>query len=317
MITFFNGHRFDLVVASGALGFDGKGWWWERWLYWLGLIDPHQFTIITKTVTLAPRKGNLSLWCPWRCVRLIPGGAVNAVSLTNEGFGHWKSVHYPTIVRDNYKAVISVAPANEEEAIRFGVLVSELHHLVGVEVNVSCPNVAHDRNAEHTVKVVKALRDNCSLPVVVKLSCQDDYLSICKELDGYVDALDLINTISWSSLYSAPSPLARYSLEGGVSGLPIARAATFALINVKKAGIKTPVISGGGVMDYEEVLHRFRLGADAVALGSIHLTRPWAPRQIAQKWRQYVHINGGTPCPLGYARPSAPGPDVTGSRAVH
>ena len=30
MIKLSNNHSFDFVVASGALGFTGKGWWWEK-----------------------------------------------------------------------------------------------------------------------------------------------------------------------------------------------------------------------------------------------------------------------------------------------
>ncbi len=30
MITLSNGHKFEYMAASGALGFDGKGWLHER-----------------------------------------------------------------------------------------------------------------------------------------------------------------------------------------------------------------------------------------------------------------------------------------------
>ncbi len=45
MITLSNGHCFEYMVASGALGFDGNGWPWERPLVALGLIKPELFTI--------------------------------------------------------------------------------------------------------------------------------------------------------------------------------------------------------------------------------------------------------------------------------
>ena len=85
MITLSNGFSFEYVTASGALGYDGRGWPWEWPLRWLGLIDPSFFLNVMKTVTLPPRKGNLRWWKPWDCIRLMPHGAVNAVGLTNPG----------------------------------------------------------------------------------------------------------------------------------------------------------------------------------------------------------------------------------------
>ena len=89
MITLSNGHAFEYMVASGALAFDGKGWPWERLLVWLGLIKPELFTVVIKSLTRNPRPGNLRWWKPWTCVRLIPGGSVNKVGLTNPGIEWW------------------------------------------------------------------------------------------------------------------------------------------------------------------------------------------------------------------------------------
>ena len=89
MITLANGHKFKYMVASGALAFDGKGWPWERPLVWLGLIKPELFTVVIKSLTRNPRPGNLRWWKPWTCVRLIPGGSVNKVGLTNPGIEWW------------------------------------------------------------------------------------------------------------------------------------------------------------------------------------------------------------------------------------
>ncbi len=68
MITLSNGHKLEYVVASGALGFDGKGWFWERPLVWLGLMRPDLFTIGIRTLTYHPRMyptSNLSWVRPW------------------------------------------------------------------------------------------------------------------------------------------------------------------------------------------------------------------------------------------------------------
>ena len=69
MLTLSNGHSFTFMAASGALAFDGEGWPWEQPLRCLGLLDPSLFTIVTKTLTRHPRKGNLRWYNPFRVVR--------------------------------------------------------------------------------------------------------------------------------------------------------------------------------------------------------------------------------------------------------
>jgi len=56
--------------------------------YSLGF-DETLFTTVIKTLTLHPRRGNLRWYNPLGCIRLIPGGTVNAVGLTNPGIDWW------------------------------------------------------------------------------------------------------------------------------------------------------------------------------------------------------------------------------------
>lgn len=99
MVTLSNGHSFEFMAASGALAFDGRGWPWEKPLRWIGLLKPDLFTIVVKSLTLKPRKGNLRLWKPFGCVRLIRKGTVNAVGLTNPGIDWWVREVYPGVAR--------------------------------------------------------------------------------------------------------------------------------------------------------------------------------------------------------------------------
>lgn len=89
MIRFSNGHAFEYMTASGALGFDGKGWPWEQPFRWTGLLKPSLFTSVIKTLTPGPIRGNLQWHNPTRCLRPIPHGVVNAVGLGNPGIDWW------------------------------------------------------------------------------------------------------------------------------------------------------------------------------------------------------------------------------------
>lgn len=86
MIKLSNGRKLEFLVSSGALGYDGKGWPWEWPLRWAGLLRPEEFTAVTKTLTLEPRKGNLRWYKPWDVLRPLGNGNwVNAIGLTNPG----------------------------------------------------------------------------------------------------------------------------------------------------------------------------------------------------------------------------------------
>ena len=88
MIKLSNKHRLEYVVASGALGFDGKGYLWEQLFRLLGLMDVSLFTVVSKTTTFKKEKGHLNIYDPltWPCIRPMRGGSLNSIGLTNPGF---------------------------------------------------------------------------------------------------------------------------------------------------------------------------------------------------------------------------------------
>ncbi len=285
MIRLFNGHEFDFACASGALAFDGRGWWWERPLRWLKIIDPRHFTVITKTLTWDAVEGNLKMWCPWRCVRLLPnGGTVNAVGLTNPGLVRWYHDYYKHL---KYDTILSLMPKNRNEVAKMSYIVNICKNLKAVQLNVSCPNVSRSNNCKFICEIVMESVKRFEHPVIVKLSFADDYVTISKELDGLVSAFELINSVPFHTVFPGQvSPLEKYKLVGGVSGDPIRSYALEALQKVKAAGVKTPIMSGGGIMTLEDVYARKREGADAFVFGTAFLRTPWRPNQIIAAYRK-------------------------------
>jgi dihydroorotate dehydrogenase (NAD+) catalytic subunit len=290
-----NGHKLDFLCASGALAWYGEGWWWERPLRKLGLIRSDELTIISKTLTYLPLKGNLRMWCPWRCVRLIKGGAVNSVGLTNPGYEWWLRKCSPKIEKTGWKVIVSIMPQNASEAVK---MISDLNPcpIVGIELNVSCPNIKREHQGnfflDHVKEIVYEILATTKHPLIVKLGYTDPYLEVCKELDGKVDAFDLINTVPWNKVFpDSPSPLAKYDLVGGVSGTPIRGYAREALTNALRLNLKTPIISGGGIDCLSESYLRFVLGAKAVSLGTVFLRAPWKVNGIVRGTREMLKWN--------------------------
>jgi dihydroorotate dehydrogenase (NAD+) catalytic subunit len=288
MITLSNGHKILFANGSGALAFDGRGWWWEQPLRWFGMLDPKAFTVVAKTVTFEPRKGNLSMWSPWTCVRLVKlrgmQGATNAIGLTNNGYLHWIKHDYPIAKKMGYKIAVSAMPETVDEAEQMGSGFLNLK-LAYIEVNLSCPNV-HEV-PEDIPLMLQAIGESSGHPIVLKLSYKQITEEFVSATDPYVEAYHAINTIPWNEIFpKAKSPIQKYNhkLQGGVSGQPIMTHAKFA---VKRLGRLTdkPIIGGGGLFSLYDVLEIEKYGASAFSIGTLFLRRPWKPNQIV---RQYL-----------------------------
>lgn len=279
----FSGKKVDFIAASGALGLDGSGWWWEKPLRWTGLLRPEEFTIITKTLTYRPCKGHLDMMRPWRCVRLIPGGAVNSVGLTNPGILHWIEFCYPNMVEQNLQFIPSIRPDSPKEAEAMAKILDKLPGMTAVEINISCPNVVGRQQYD---RILRKIRDNTSHPLIVKLGWNSPIEDVCKKWGQEIQAFDVINAVPWHTVFPhKETPLAKYDLIGGVSGTPIKAHGRMALKRAKDA-TDTPIISGGGIDGYDEACQRFDMGANAVAIGVLFLRYPWLPNMIVSKCRK-------------------------------
>lgn len=287
MIRFPNGHVLTFANGSGALAFNGKGWWWEQPLRWLGVLDPKAFTVVAKTVTRHPKVGNLSMWHPWTCVRLVPwghgGGAVNAIGLTNAGIDHWAIKDYPVAKSMGYKIAASVKADTIEDAEYMARVLQSLD-LAYVEVNMSCPNVHNLHDILDSRRMLEAWR-RCGHPVVLKLSESQVAEEFVLKTSSLVDAYHAINTIPWPDIMEGPSPIAKYphKQNGGVSGAPIFERAVHAVMRLRIMTDK-PIIGGGGIMSTRDVSFFANAGADAFSIGTLFLRAPWKPNQIVREY---------------------------------
>ncbi|MBM2821153.1 MAG: dihydroorotate dehydrogenase, partial [Candidatus Berkelbacteria bacterium] len=146
-------------MASCALGFDGMGWYIERWPIWRSIwhLDPYEFSAIkTSTLTLDPRTGN-GLHIQTIRPHLIDDWVENAVGWRNPGISWWcehigskaDSQKLPLIV--SIGSTLSDGSSGELYAIA-----AKLHQyqdrIAGVEANFACPNVGHISDSLEIVK---------------------------------------------------------------------------------------------------------------------------------------------------------------------
>lgn len=281
MITLSNGHSFEYMAASGALAFDGKGWPWEYPLRWTGLLDPSLFTVVIKTLTRHPRKGNLKLYRPWMCIRFLPHGAVNAVGLTNPGIEWWCKTIGPTVHKKRIALIGSILSESIKELKEMALMLND-YEFVGLEVNASCPNSKDDllSNTKKVIEGALAVKEKSRMPLILKLSVVHDIETIVRELNGCVETYS-INSVPWNIAFpDRKSPLAKLG-NGGVSG-KIVQSHTWGLLEKLVRITNTPII-GPSVWDYDDIAEVRKRGARAISFGSVFMRYPWRPTLFIRK----------------------------------
>lgn len=244
--------------------------------------------VVTKTVTPEPRSGN-----PMPRLVETGHGAINSIGLENVGFEEFLARTLPDLEAKGVPTVVSLAATRPEE---FGVMVERLHrtassfvHWHGVELNLSCPNVAeggHDfgRDPATVASCIAAARNG--LPDRVLLAKLTPNVTDIAGLavaagEAGADAVSAINTVIGLDVDLATGKPALPRRFGGYSG-PAIRPIALAKVDeiVTKSGV--PVVGVGGIEDGRDAMKFFALGAVAVQVGTAQMRDPFAAARIAR-----------------------------------
>lgn len=255
--------------ASGALGFDGRGYWWE-WPF----VTPDSVAVITKTLTFFPRKGNYRWWKFWKTFKITRNYTINALGLPNPGYDYWIKRIYPGIRHKNI--IPSICPFTVDEAKAMVLALNPLS-IRAIEVNISCPNTVEKFDP---IEIIQAVLVYSKHPVIVKIGISHNYLRLCEVFRNRI-IIDAINTVRWGVVKKVQSPL--HPFEGGISSAETAKTARYVLTDIKKRYPGIQVISGNGIFDYEEAKLRFDLGANGISFGTVFVLTPWRPEKIIRR----------------------------------
>lgn len=164
---------------------------------------------------------------------------------------------------------------NEHAHLDYCALIEKFHQAADAFiVNISSPNtkglrdLANKESLEAFLKPIMQQKSklDCKKPIFLKLSPDleaDDLKRILDvSIQNHVDGFVLTNTTLSRNTHKS------FSIEGGISGKPLAALSKLSLITaIKHLGAeksKKLVISVGGVMTEEDVFERIALGADLV-----------------------------------------------------
>src|SRR2546421_8785778 len=176
-----------VLVASGTFGYARE---------MDGVVDFAKLGgVVPKTVTRQPRAGNP----PPRTVE-TPSGMLNAIGLDNDGIEHFIGHHLPYLRTLPTAVIANVAGKNEQEFVDMAALLGREQGLAGLELNLSCPNVAGGidfaTDPVVTGRVVRRVREVCPLPLIAKLTPNVTDITAIAEAaaEAGADAVSLVNT---------------------------------------------------------------------------------------------------------------------------
>jgi dihydroorotate dehydrogenase (NAD+) catalytic subunit len=239
--------------------------------------------IIPKTLTRQPRAGNL----PPRTVE-TPSGMLNAIGLDNDGIEHFLQHHLPYLRTLPTAVLANIAGKSEAEFLEMAELLSGEQGLAGLELNLSCPNVAGGldfaTDAAVIRRIVSGVRAVCPLPLIAKLTpnVTDIVVMAQAAAEAGADAVSLVNTFVGMAVdWRRRRPILG-NVTGGLSGPAIKPLALRMVWQVARR-VQIPVIGIGGIATIDDVMEFLVAGASAVQLGTVNFYNPTAAPRIVEE----------------------------------
>ena len=157
--------------------------------------------------------------------------------------------------------------------------------VAAIELNISCPNVSggvdFGTNPDLAAEVVAAVRGECDIPVIAKLTPNvTSVVPIAQAVaDAGADAVSLINTFQGMAVDWKKRRPVLGNVLGGLSGPAIKPLALRIVWQVSQA-VKIPIIGIGGIQSIDDVMEFFLVGATAIQVGTANFYNPGLANQL-------------------------------------
>jgi dihydroorotate dehydrogenase (NAD+) catalytic subunit len=238
---------------------------------------------VSKTVTLAPRQGNSPprLW-------ELPGGLINSIGLPNKGLEGFLAEDLPRLARLPVPTVVNVMGFSRDEVAELVTALDGRDEAVGLELNVSCPNVktgmVMGADPGELAKLLHRVRPLTAKPLIVKLTPNaSDVGEVARAAEeSGASALSLINTLRGMAFDPLSGEPWLGGRTGGVSGAAV-RAIALAQVDIVRRAVELPIVGMGGVAQGRDALDLIRAGASLVAVGTESFRDPAAGTRIASE----------------------------------
>jgi dihydroorotate dehydrogenase (NAD+) catalytic subunit len=252
--------------------------------------------VVTKSIMAAPRSGR-----PTPRMAETPSGMLNSIGLQGPGIDTFVERDLPWLAERGARVIVSIAGNDAEEYAKLAGRLRGAPALVGVEVNISCPNVENRGlvfacDPESSARVVSGVRRNVGsgVPIFAKLSPDvTDIVAIAKAcVDAGADGLSMINTVLGMVIDTDTMRPHLGGLTGGLSGPAIRPVAVRAIWQVHAAMPQVPIIGMGGVRTGLDALELVLAGASAVQVGTVIFNDPHAPVRVLTELQRALGDRG-------------------------
>jgi dihydroorotate dehydrogenase (NAD+) catalytic subunit len=244
--------------------------------------------IFTKTTTLNPRFGN-----PQPRIAETSSGMLNSIGLQNPGLEAVISEKAPSWVNIEVPIFVSIAAEDAHEFAYMAERLSTVPGITGIELNLSCPNVAGGLDFSTDPKlagqVVEEVRKTTQLPIIAKLTPNvTDIIPIAQAVENAgANALSLTNTLVGTAIDVERQKPILSTIFGGLSGPAIKPVALAAVYKVAEFA-HVPIIGIGGIRTGADAIEFMLAGATAVQIGTGNFLDPETPRKVIQEIREYM-----------------------------
>jgi len=250
---------------------------------------------VTKTVLADPRSGRGT-----PRMAETPSGMLNSIGLQGPGILDFTRGDLVWLKSVGARVLVSIAGNTVGEFGDVAVVLSEspaFDAVVGVEVNISCPNVANRGlvfacDPLSSANVVALVREKLPrhIPVFAKLSADvTDIVQIASAcVKAGADGLTMINTLLAMVIDTDLLRPQVAGVTGGLSGPAIRPVAVRAIWQVRAAMIEgdiasVPIIGVGGVRTGDDALQLVAAGASAIQVGTATFNDPTAPVRVKRE----------------------------------
>ena len=267
MIYINDNSNINYIIASGILGFDGRGHYLKLQTRMAIKKNPKLFTITLKTLTRNPNKGNY-IWNPRKVIKHIPFGILNAVGLKNPGIKYWENNIQPRIQWKENSLIASIYAENESE-LQYLIYKLEKYPFEAIEINSSCPNVL-ELPIEFLLNISKIANEITNKSIILKVSANQNYIQLIKANYKFISAIS-INSVPWNLIFSSRSPLSDFG-NGALSG-GITQSIVWRMIKEISDLNLAPII-GSGIWWKEDISEIRKYGARAISFGACFAHHP-------------------------------------------
>jgi dihydroorotate dehydrogenase (NAD+) catalytic subunit len=250
---------------------------------------------VTKSVMAQPRSGRGT-----PRMAETPSGMLNSIGLQGPGIEAFAERDLPWLKWAKARALVSIAGSSSAEFAHVAAVLrdsSAFDAVVGVEVNISCPNVANRGlvfacDPAASAQVVELVREQLPshVPLFAKLSPDvTDIVAIARAcMAAGASGLTMINTLLGMVIDTDRLRPHLGGLTGGLSGpgiRPVAVRAIWQVQAAMRAGAlpRAPIIGVGGVCTGRDALELVAAGASAVQVGTATFNDPTAPLRVGRE----------------------------------